>query len=77
MEHYVVILLWDNDAGGDVDILGVAHSIDEAKEIFGKHVKEERQYAEDHLYDIYEDTEVAFEAGDDENYERLYIQGVM
>jgi hypothetical protein len=77
MKHYVVLLYWVSKEGGDVDIIGVTHSIDEAKEIFNKNVEFERKYVEDHLYDIYKDIDVMFSAGNEDSYIKLYIQGVM
>lgn len=63
MKHYVVILDWAaNDAEG-VNILGVTHTFDDAKEIFNQHIEEEKQLAEDYGYDIETDDEAEFDAG--------------
>lgn len=77
MEHYVVIFHWSNDEGGDVEIVGVYHSLDEAKEIFKKYAETEIPYAKKDGYKIYKHTDVMFEAGNEDGYEKLYIQGVV
>lgn len=79
-EHYVII----NDCviGCDyaVAILGVVHTLEEAKKIFNEYAAEEKQYAEEHNFEIYNDDEVDFDAGEDgaymSNHTRVYIQGV-
>ena len=83
MKHYVVLCDWaisnDTIANG-VDITGVAHSLEEAKEIFAKAVVDEKKYAEEHGWEIYEDSDVCFDAGEEGYYAaehaRFYIQGV-
>ena len=68
MKHYVVLCDWAvNDAEG-VNITGVAHSLEEAKEIFAKAVVDEKKYAEDNGWEIYEDLDVCFDAGEDGYY---------
>lgn len=80
MKHYVVLCDWAmNDAEG-VDITGVAHSLEEAKEIFAKAVVDEKKYAEDNNWVIFQDIDVEFDAGEEGYYAaehaRFYIQGV-
>lgn len=81
MKHYVVLIEWSTEGDCGSNILGVAHSLDEAKEIFNDTVEEERQLAEDNGWEIYEDTDVIFDAGEDgfycSNHSKTYIQGVM
>lgn len=43
MEHYVVINDWSNDYECGVTILGVAHTSEEAKEIFNNSVGDEKK----------------------------------
>jgi phosphoribosyl-dephospho-CoA transferase len=83
MKHYVVLCDWAVDNGeiaNGVDVTGVAHSLKEAKEIFAKAVVDEKKYAHDQGWEIYEDTDVCFNAGEEGYYAaehvRFYIQGV-
>lgn len=78
--HYIVILDWaENDAEG-VDIIGVTHSLGEAKEMLNAQLIAERAFAEEHGYEIYEDLETLFDAGESGYYAashtKLYIQEV-
>lgn len=80
MKHYVVVLDWAiNDAEG-VAILGVTHTLDDARAIFSEHVVGERELAIDNGWNIETDTNDVFEAYEDGYYAashtRLYIQGV-
>lgn len=80
MKHYVVVLDWAENDAEDINIIGVAHSLDEAKEMFNARLVEERAFAEEHGYEIYEDVETLFDAGENGYYAashtRLYIQEV-
>lgn len=80
MNHYVVVNEWVSDNKAFADIIGVAHSLDEAKEIFNKRIEEERAYAEENEYTIFEENDVYFDAGEDGYYfshhTKLYIQMV-
>ena len=64
MKHYVVIVDWATQDDEGVDIVGVAHTIDEAKEIFQKRLIIERDLANEHEYEITDDCETLFEAGE-------------
>ena len=84
MAHYVVMCDWS--ISGDfinhgVDVTGITHSLEEAKEIFAKAVVDEKKYAEEHGWKIYEDSDVEFDAGEDGYYEaehaHFFIQEVM
>ena len=83
MKHYVVIFDWaaDNMNSSGIEIVGVAHSYDEAKEIFAKAVVDEKEYAKEHGYTIYADTEAEFDAGENGYYAsehaHYYIQEVI
>ena len=78
--HYVVVLDWATEDDGDVQILGVAHALKEAKAIFAEQVSEEKMIAADNGYEIDEDNGAAFRAGImgywRDNHIELYIQGV-
>ena len=82
MEHYIVIHdyarsdLYDNG----VDIVGVTHSMEEAKNIFNAYVLAEKEAAVENQYEVYEDEDTIFDAGEDgyyvSNHTKLYIQMV-
>lgn len=78
--HYVVVLDWANNDAEAVAILGVAHTLDDAKIIFAEYVSEERELAETNGWNIETDTDTQFEAYEDGYYAvahtTLYIQGV-
>ena len=78
--HYVIVLDWATEDDSSVDIVGVFHSLDYAKEKFEKYVVEEKQLARDNGYDIETDNEMIFDAGImgywRDNHITLYIQGV-
>jgi len=80
MKHYVIVNDWANEYESGTTILGVTHSLEEAKEIFNEQLVEEREYAEEHGFEIYDDCETVFDAGEDGNYvsnhNYLYIQMV-
>lgn len=81
MEHYVVINDWVNDLEYGIGILGVTHSLEEAIKIFNNSVGEEKKYANEHGYEIFEDSDVVFDAGKYGEYmvfhTRIYIQLVV
>ena len=80
MKHFAIVNDWANEYENGTTILGVAHSLEEAKEIFNKYLADEKQYAEDHGFEIYDDCETVFDAGEDgyyaNNHTNLYIQMV-
>ena len=77
-KHYVVIRDWAENDTRATDIMGIGHSLAEAKDIFEDVVGEEREYAQDHGYTVDEDTDVLFESGIEGSYSdhhtTLYIQ---
>ena len=80
MKHFVIVNDWANEYENGTTILGVAHSLEEAKEIFNQRLADEKQYAEEQGFTIYDDYETVFDAGEDgyyiSNHTNLYIQMV-
>lgn len=78
MKHFVIVNDWANEYESGTTILGVAHSLEEAKEIFNQSLADEKQYAEEKGFTIYDDCETVFDAGEDgyyvSNHTNLYIQ---
>jgi hypothetical protein len=78
--HYVIVLDWATEDDASIDIVGVFHTLDDAKEKFEKYVIEEKQLARDNGYVINEENGVMFDAGImgcwRDNHTTLYIQGV-
>lgn len=83
MTHYVVLCDWalENQNASGVDITGIAHSLEEAKAIFAEAVVDEKKYAEENNWEIFEDSDVAFCAGEEGYYAAehtyFYIQEVL
>ena len=76
MKHYVVLCDWAVDNGVQeqgVNITGVAHTLNEAKNIFAKAVVDEKEYAREHNWKIYEDSDVCFDAGEDGYYNAEHV----
>lgn len=71
MKHYVVIFDWaaEKICSSGIEISGVTHSLEEAKAILASASADEREYAKEHGYTIYADTNVEFDAGEDGYYE--------
>jgi hypothetical protein len=80
MDHYVVVVDWADGYEQHSHVLGVAHSLEEAKKIFAKNYFKERKFAEKHNFAIIEDIDTDFEAGlygfYMEYHTHLYIQKV-
>ena len=80
MKHFVIVRDWASEYENGTTILGIAHSIEEAKEIFNEYLAEEKEYAEEHGFTIYDDCETVFDAGEEGYYAghhtNLYIQMV-
>lgn len=78
--HYVIVLDWATEDDGDVQLMGIAHTLDDAKEIFSGYVDGEREFTVEKEYDIIEDNEMILDAGImgywRDNHITLYIQGV-
>lgn len=80
MKHYVVVLDWATEYECGSNVIGVAHSLEDAKKIFEGVATEEREYAAEHDWVVYDDLPTVFEAGQDgyyiSNHTNLYIQEV-
>lgn len=80
MNHFVIVHDWASDYECGTTIIGVKHSLEEAKEIFNQCVNDEKQYADEHGFEVYDDCETVFDAGQDGYYVKdhtnLYIQMV-
>ena len=68
MEHYVIINEWANDMESGLSVIGVAHTLEEAKAIFKERAADERAFAEDNGFEIFEDTDTLFDAGENGFY---------
>ena len=83
MKHYVIIFDYaiDKTYSNGIEICGVTHSLDEAKEILATASADEKEYAKEHGYTIYTDTDMEFDAGEDGYYAsehaHYYIEEVM
>lgn len=79
--HYVVVLDWAVEDEEAVAILGVTHTLEEAKKIFDENLPEQKGYTEQYGYEVYEDTDTMYEAGIEGDWRTehtaLYIQGVI
>lgn len=80
MKHYVIVNDWANEDESGTSILGIVHSLKEAKEIFNHNLADEKNYAEKHGFTIYDNCETVFDAGEDgyyvSNHTHLFIQMV-
>lgn len=78
--HYVIVLDWAVEDDEAVTILGVTHTLEDAKRIFNENLPEQKGYTEEHGYEVYTDTDVMYEAGVSGEWRTehtaLYIQGV-
>ena len=70
MKHYVVLLDSAVDGMGydETHVIAVVHTMEEAKEILAKAVVEDKQYAQDHGWEIFTDTDEEFDAGEEGFY---------
>lgn len=79
--HYVIVLESDTQDNHEVDIIGIAHSIEDAYKIFNEQREIEREIAADNEWTTYVDCRGMYEAcpeyGHGEGYIRLWIQGVI
>ena len=80
MKHYVVVLDWAVEDDEAVTILGVTHTLEEAKKIFDENLPEQKGYTEEYGYEVYTDTDMMYEAGMSGEWRMehtaLYIQEV-
>lgn len=70
MKHYVVLCDSAVDSMGydETHVTGVAHTLEEAREIFARAVVGEKQYAYEHGWTIHVDTDEEFDAGEEGFY---------
>lgn len=79
MEHYVIINEYATDYETSITICGVEHTLEGAKRIFNHYRADEKELAVKHRYEIYEDDDTSFDAGEGENgdymanHTRIYI----
>ena len=73
MEHWVVIKYWASDYELGVDVVGIAHSFEEAKKTFADEVAKERPNAIEEGYRVYGDGEGIFDAGEEGYYSKEHI----
>ena len=80
MKHFVIVNEWATEYENGSTIIGIVHSLEEAKKIFDTKLMEEKQYAKEQGFMIYDDCETVFDAGEDgyyvSNHTKLYIQMV-
>jgi hypothetical protein len=63
MEHYVVINDWSVDGDCGIRFIGVTHTLEDAKRLLNEVVADERDFANDNHFMIYEDNDTVFDAG--------------
>lgn len=80
MKHFVIVFDWASEYECGSNVVGIAHSLEEAKKIFNNVAAEEREYVIEHGWIIYDDTATVFDAGENGSYilnhTNLYIQEV-
>ena len=80
MKHFLIINEWASENESYFDIIAIAHSLEEAKEIFATKLEDEKEYAKEQEYEVFEESDVIFDAGEPDYYlgrhTKLYIQMV-
>lgn len=82
MKHYVILFDWavDNTCESGIEVVAVAHTLEEAKAIFAERIADEKKYAKENGYEIFADTDSDFDAGESGYYAaehaHFYIQEV-
>lgn len=67
--YYVVLNDWAfNGCETGINVIGVATTLDEAKNIFNDYVKEEKEMVERRDWIVFEDCDTIFDAGKDGRY---------
>ena len=81
MSHFVVVIDWTSEGDNGCNVLGVEHSLEKAKEIFDEAVEAEKDFVENNGWEIYEDNDCEFDAGENgyyvDNHSRVFIQEVI
>lgn len=77
MTHYVVLCDWavnfDNGYQRECHVTGVAHSLEEAKEILAKASFDEKIYARQQNWDMQEDSDMCFYAKEKSDYDVEHV----
>ena len=68
MKHWVVAIDWANNGENGLQIIVVEHSLEEARQCFQSAVKGERRIADGNGWQVYEDDDMTFSAGEDGFY---------
>lgn len=69
MKHYVILcdVAVENMGVHETHVTAVTHSLEDAKRILAERAADEREYAYEHDWAIYTDTDEEFDAGEDGN----------
>lgn len=62
MKHFIVLVDWALDGDEEVIVVGVTHTLEEAKELFNKQVVKEKEFAKNNYWPIVTDDDDLFEA---------------
>lgn len=73
MGHFVVVLEIVTDDASVINILGVKHTLEEAKEIFAQEIDNTREFATDFDWEIGTDNDTEFSAFQDGYYLQSHI----
>ena len=82
MKHYVVLadIAVDHVGLDETHVTAVTHSLEEAKKILAEKSADEKEYAYEHGWTIYADTDEEFDGGEEGNYSaehaHFYIEEV-
>ena len=63
MKHFVIINEWTQEFEHGVTVLGIAHDYEKAKIIFNNAVDREKEIADENGWEIFEDKDMLFDAG--------------
>lgn len=74
MEHFVIIDETCEDGEVYINILGVTHSLEEARYIFKNDLLKAWEYASEHNFKIYDKKIAFFDAGTSENYNQNHTK---
>lgn len=65
MKHWIIVLDWANNGENGLQIIAVEHSFEAAQQHFQKAVEDERKIADENNWQVYEDDNTTFDAGED------------
>ena len=80
VEHYAVIVDWAQDGDYEISVIGITHTLEEAKEIFNDRRSFEKRNAEESGWTVTLDENFHYEVSSEKNcdeYAHLWIQGVL